>query len=166
MRRVLGLVAIAAMIVPRVGMALTAEDCQGVFLPVDAGAAGTTSGVPVDLADGWVGQGWSVTSANGMESGTDVSHCPSGNMLRVSESLVGIDRAVVRQSTVLANEVFRAAIASPDRNSVDDIIADLAAGGALSEPVPGFIGLETCGCAVFYPDARGDKRPWADWSGQ
>jgi hypothetical protein len=147
-------------------LAQTAAECVDVSLPVDAGAAGTTSGEPVDLGGGWVGEGWSVTSAAGVESGTDVSHCPSGNMLRVSESVVGADGAVTRAATALAVDVFREAIASPETISVDVLVADLAAGGAVSEAVPGFLGLETCGCAVFYPEARGEKEPWAEWSGQ
>jgi hypothetical protein len=151
------------MLAPGAGMALTAAECVDVSLPQEAGTAGTTSDAPVDLGGGWVGQSWSVTSGAGVELGTDVSHCPSGNMLRVSESLVGPDGTVTRESTVQAVEVFGAAIASPDVVSVDDIVAALTAGGALSEPVPGFLGLETCGCAVYYPGERGDKTAWAEW---
>lgn len=166
MRRFLVAAACAAMVAPVGAMALTAQECVNLNLPPDAGTAGTTSDAPVDLGGGWVGQPWSVTSAAGAEFGTDVSHCPSGNMLRVSERLVGTDGAVTREATAPAIETFGAAIASPESISVDEIVAQLTAGGALSEPVPGFMGLETCGCAVFYAEARGEKRPWAEWSGQ
>jgi hypothetical protein len=156
---------VLAMALPGVAVAQTAAEC-GALAPEPAGENGfMTHAVPADIGGGWVAQDWAFDGDVGGQTGVDLMHCETDNMLRVVERATGPDGAVVQDATIDAEAVFRAAVASPDVISIDDIVAGFREGGASVAPMEPD-GRENCGCAVFYPEARGDKRAWAEWSAQ
>jgi hypothetical protein len=162
---ILRMIVVAAALWPVVLTAQTVEECAAADTPVEGFDGMMDRGLPEDLGGGWVSQPYVATAEAGSQTGANVMHCESGNAVGVVTLAVGSDGAEIVAAAVDVAAVFRAAIASPEATGIDDILAELEAGGARVQPIAPD-GREGCGCAVFYPDLRGDKAAWAEWSVQ
>jgi len=159
------LLMIGAALWPLGAVAQTAEECAGVDMPFEGFAGTVEAGLPEDLGGGWVIQSFAAASEAGTQSGANVMHCDSDNVVSVVAGAVAADGSVVVDARVDIAAIFREAIASPEATGIDDILSQIEAGGARVQPLAPD-GRESCGCAVFYPDLRTDKTPWAEWSAQ
>ena len=118
--------------------------------------------VPVDLGAGWVLRQYEFSSNSGVQAGAKVTDCASGTGVIVVEAAQipeGPFNIIARLS---AEDAFRAAIASDQVVSLDAILAQLSAAGAeVGVDTMHLADTETCGCAAFYPELRGDKFEWS-----
>ncbi|MFN6976812.1 MAG: hypothetical protein ACK4OP_01700 [Gemmobacter sp.] len=115
---------------------------------------------PVDLAGGWVAEPYTVASDAGTQMGTVVTDCARGTNLTVVERAQAPDGRIVLDARIRAIPLVSAAIAAPEAVTLRALVARLEAGGAkvgrdIQPPA-----FETCGCATFYPELRGEKSAW------
>jgi len=120
-------------------------------------------GPAVDLGGGWVMQAYEFASEYGTQFGSKVVSCAPGTALTVVERAVSPDDKVLLAAGKSAGTVFRKAIAAPESIPLSKVIAELESAGArVGEDLLQPATFESCACAVFYPELRGGKIPWAD----
>lgn len=82
--------------------------------------------------------------------------CVSGQVIRaVAQSW---DETGSTEAPVDPLSVVAAGLASATPFTLADLVAQLSASGVEAELIA--LDQESCGCAVFYPDQRGDKPEW------
>lgn len=116
------------------------------------------SGPAYNEGQGLVAQGWSTESppfsgARGMS----IEHCASGAGLNVTAQVWG-EYGTTPEEVLNPLDVLRAAMASPEQITFDDLAARYQAEGMWVERTSST--GESCGCAAFYPELRGTKTPW------
>ncbi|EAR50423.1 NADH dehydrogenase subunit J [Oceanicola granulosus HTCC2516] len=112
---------------------------------------------PVDLGDGLVAQEHFAGSVDEVPDGVvDFAHCESGGRLLVALP-PGEDGTRPQADDVIA--VMQGAMAEDEEIPVERLATYFTSVGAPAQVRVS--DAETCGCAVFYPDAVGDKTPWS-----
>lgn len=110
-----------------------------------------------------VGQGFVVQTyqySDRPNSSIDIiDHCPTGQ--RITADLANIGDYLVTAETPLPTprEVLEDAMAASQVYSFEDVRALIEASGTPATLAT--LAMESCGCAVFYPQARGNRTPWS-----
>ena len=111
-----------------------------------------STGPVVDLGGGMVATRYGDDGGDFGEEGMTIDHCASGRGFRVITRLWGTDSSdmTLDQDPIA---YVQAAQASSKAFSLEDLASTLRT-GMLYGPDG-----ETCGCAAFYPELRGDRSP-------
>ena len=111
---------------------------------------------PQDLGDGFITYHLQ-RSVTGEQSTTALfEHCATGRSIQATIWRGGWDAAY--DAPADPADFVREAIASPETFSLDEVVVLLRSQGIEAETRSSEV--EDCGCAVFYPELVGDRRPW------
>lgn len=133
---------------PLLAQGLAPEVC----VPVLDGAA--VGEVPVDLGQGFVAQGFEAVAANAPDPFVMFTECDSGFRILAAR----IEFPAGRPTPEQVIDILREALASDAPQTGPQIVERFIALGAPAQLRRS--DAETCACAVFYPEARGDKSAW------
>jgi len=145
---------VCAVLLPDLSLALEPLDCE-----MEASGEGGYSGLaaPADLGQGFVGHVATLAIPGTFSTEVVMTDCASG------QTIHAVTRSETEGQTVVAAvdpvAVLQAAIAAPETIGLDDVVAVLLDAGVVAVLRPR--DTQTCGCAVFYPELRGDKPAWS-----
>jgi hypothetical protein len=109
-------------------------------------------GQPTDMGNGMVATDYAEDSLLRGEQGTYFDHCPSGTGFRVVTWRREGDRETSLGQD--AGRVVHDAMASEQAFTMAEIAALLGSDDAYR------LEMESCGCAAYYPEMRGDRLPY------
>jgi hypothetical protein len=145
--------ALTFVLLPATGMAQDGSTCRQSIFSQDLRIEVTDV---QDLGAGIVQQtSQGVRETSGSER-VAFQHCASGQA--INAVLATWDESGRVAAPANPVDIMMAAMQSPDSLSLTDIVAEMTAAGVDAEVTTW--DRETCGCALFYPAARGDKSPW------
>lgn len=110
--------------------------------------------VPLDLGQGFVAQSFEAAAANAPDPFVVFTECDSGFRILAAR----IEFPEGRPAPEQLIDVIREALASDEPETGASLVQrfiDLGAPAQLRQSE-----AENCPCAVFYPEAQGDKTPW------
>lgn len=111
-----------------------------------------------DIGQGMVLEG-SIGTGDGYGSDRiSFQHCESGQAIRAVSSTWDANGSVLPPANPY--DIMMMAMESPETITLSAIADQMVAAGVDAEL--NTWDRETCGCAVFYPEARGDKAPWSE----
>ena len=148
----LGLILLASL--PDVTFALDPLACE-----MEASTQGGFAklAAPTDVGSGFVAHVATLAIPGTYTTRVILTDCASG------QSIEALTRSETDSQTVIAPldpvAVLQAAIAAPETFGFDDVLTQLQDAGVSVELR--MRDTETCGCAAFYPDLRGDKPAWS-----
>jgi hypothetical protein len=108
-----------------------------------------------DIGQGFVQQ---LSTGSRPTSGSEriaYEHCASGQAISAVMSTWDENGRPVLPNP---QDIMMSAMGSTATFSMADVVAQMTAAGVDARLMT--LTRETCGCAVFYPEARGDKTPW------
>ncbi len=153
LRKGIGAAALALLVTGGAGQALTPEDCNRTTHVSHGGEAGHRDfgGTRVGYAEWW--------SQEGVYTDLVVMECGTGAFLRTRVREERVSDRYFDRTEKAADLIERALAAAPELFSFRRLAEALDGTGRDIEI--GRTDIETCACAAFYPEARGDKTPFA-----
>lgn len=143
-----GVPLLAALVAAGPALAQEPEAC----IPLRDGVA--LGEVPLDLGQGFVAQSFEAAAANAPDPFVVFTECDSGFRILAARIEFPDGRPAAEQVI----DVMRAALASSEPETGAGLVERFIALGAPAQLRQS--DSENCPCAVFYPEARGDKTPW------
>ncbi len=111
---------------------------------------------PQDLGDGFVTHHLETSEIEGSSTAALFEHCATGWEIRATIRRGGWEPTY--EAPTDPADIVREAINSPETFKLEEVVAMLRSRGIEAEARSS--DFESCGCAVFYPELVGDKRPW------
>ncbi len=111
-----------------------------------------------DLGQGFVAEVIDSGIDGRSETRVDFGHCATGQGVRAT-TFAAEDGRTLQESAADPVPVMRSALAAAETLSLADVVARMHTAGIAAQTTS--TEFQTCGCAVFYPEAIGDKRAYA-----
>jgi hypothetical protein len=158
MIRLAPLLVLALVIPGQAAFALDPEECVHERVGDAEGVAfRLSSGAPLDMGQGIVGTYQTWQRGDQEINSWSFDDCRYGRQMQIDGSRAENGRRTT--SSIDPAHAMHAAITSTGQVTFEDLAALF---GDWSSDVHQ-ISHEACGCAAYYPELRGDRRPWRGW---
>jgi hypothetical protein len=149
---------VGLLVLPMAARAMEADQCimSTTSITEDGGMSHFRVDAPHDLGDGFITYHLEVSAIEGSSTATLFEHCATGRSIQATIRRGGWEPTYL--APVDPAELVREAIASPATFSLEEVVDLLRSQGIEAETRSSE--FEECGCAVFYPELVGDRRPW------